>query len=98
MSFDVNIVQAYEMKKNTADGIWCGVYEIYAISSVLYEYNLKIIRWNVVISVIQTVNLYVFGHTVEHFQSITLPGIYIQVHVLIFHILWAVFHLTFYFK
>lgn len=94
MSFDVNIVQVYEMEKNNADGI----YEIYAISSVLYKYNVKIIRWNVVISVIQTVNLYVFGHTVEHFQSVTLPGIYIQVHVLIFHILWAVFHLTFYFK
>lgn len=72
MSFDVNIVQAYEMKKNNADGIWCGVYEIYAISSVLYEYNVKIIRYNINCSDFSNSNL----HVVEHFQSVTLPGIY----------------------
>lgn len=94
MSFDVNIVQAYEMNKNNADGIWCGVYEIYAISSVLYEYNVKIIRYNITCSDFSNSNL----HVVEHFQSVTLPGIYIQVRVLIFHVLWAVFHLSFYFK
>lgn len=94
MSFDVNIVQVYEMKKNNADGIWCGVYEIYAISSVLYEYNVKIIRYNINCSDFSNSNL----HVVEHFQSVTLPGIYIQVCVLIVHVLWAVFHLSFYFK
>lgn len=47
------------MKKNNADGILCGVYEIYAISSVLYEYNVKIIRYNINCSDFSNSNLHV---------------------------------------
>lgn len=52
-------------------------------SSVLYEYNVKIIRYNINCSDFSNSNL----HVVEHFQSVTLPGIYIRVRVLIVHVL-----------
>lgn len=51
------------MKKNNVDGILCGVYEIYVIFFVLYEYNVKIIRYNINCSDFSNLNLYV----VEYF-------------------------------